>query len=161
THDRGRRDSSAERTEDDRATHGRRARRRSGRLHGGSAARLERLVHDRDGDQDAVRRARLSARAGGGTRRSADGQTDPKAGQNGSQDPQAAAAETTEINQNPAPYHQAALGAQTAGAQHSEVAAQFRTTSPAARRASVWRAFPVPVPAAVRTLAPATRASRW
>ena len=39
------------------AAHGRRACRRRGRLHGEPAARRQRAVHDRDGDEDAVRRA--------------------------------------------------------------------------------------------------------
>ncbi len=50
-------------TQDARAAHGREGRRRRRRLHGGPAARRQRAVHDRDGDQDAVRRARLSGRS--------------------------------------------------------------------------------------------------
>ena len=43
-----------------RAPHGCEARRRRGRLHGESAARRQRAVHDRDGDQDALHRPGLS-----------------------------------------------------------------------------------------------------
>ena len=43
-----------------RAEDGRRARRRRGRPHGEPAARRQRAVHDGDGDEDAVRRARLN-----------------------------------------------------------------------------------------------------
>ena len=39
--------------------HRRRARRARGRLHGEPAARRQRAVHDRDGDEDAVHRKRL------------------------------------------------------------------------------------------------------
>ena len=42
------------------AAHGRRRRRQRGRLHGEPAARHQRAVHDGDGQQDAVRRARLA-----------------------------------------------------------------------------------------------------
>ena len=49
----------AERRDEAGAAHGRRACRQRGRLHGEPAARRQRAVHDRDGDQDAVRRAGL------------------------------------------------------------------------------------------------------
>ena len=48
----------AERRDEAGAAHGRRACRLGGRLHGEPAARRQRAVHDRDGDEDAVRRAR-------------------------------------------------------------------------------------------------------
>ena len=49
----------ARRLDEGGAAHGRRACRRGGRLHGEPAARRQRAVHDRDGDQDAVRGARI------------------------------------------------------------------------------------------------------
>ena len=48
-----------------RADDGCEARRQRGLLHGGPAARRQRAVHDRDGDEDALRRPRLAARARG------------------------------------------------------------------------------------------------
>ena len=58
-----------ERRDRRRAADGRRARRERGRLHGEPAARRERAVHDRDGDEDAVRRTRLTALTPGVARR--------------------------------------------------------------------------------------------
>ena len=55
----------AERRDEAGAAHGRRACRQRGRLHGEPAARRQRAVHDRDGDQDAVRRAGIGPRRTG------------------------------------------------------------------------------------------------
>ena len=56
----------AERRDDARAAHGCRTCRLGGRLHGEPAARRQRPVHDRDGDKDAVRRARLKQQRSAG-----------------------------------------------------------------------------------------------
>ena len=55
-----RRRAAARRPQDDRAAHGRRRRRPRRGLHGKPAARHQCAVHDRDGEFDAVRRARLA-----------------------------------------------------------------------------------------------------
>ena len=50
-----------ERLDEGGAAHGRRARRLGGGLYGEPAARRQRAVHDRDGHQDAVRRAGINS----------------------------------------------------------------------------------------------------